>query len=145
MENTKNDVPITRQQIYDSIIGDGADEVNLVVGRLITNLGFKSKLLGTMYLKDAILYRYDNSDVVRVGMTNRTYVAVADKHSATANRVERAIRNAIINCYHFGSLMSFNNLAQAQLISSQYAPTNGEFMSIVVNWLQLEKQSGHIR
>lgn len=140
-----NDVAISRQQMYENIIGENADDVSLVVGRLITYLGFKSKLLGTQYLKDAILYRYDNSNVVRVGMTNSAYVAVADRWHSTANRVERAIRNSIINCHTYGSLKAFNELAQAQIISSQFAPSNGEFMSSVVNWLQLEKQSGRIK
>ena len=141
----KSNVALSRQQMYESVIGQGNDSVSLVVGRLITILGFKSKLIGTRYLQDAILYRYDNACVVRVGMTNSAYNAVADLWSSTANRVERAIRNSIINCYTHGALKSFNDLAQGPVISSDFAPSNGEFMSRVVNWLQLEKQAGRIK
>ena len=141
----KAEPTIDRQQMYDNIIGQGESGVSLVVGRLITLLGFKSKLIGTRYLQDAILYRYDNHNVMRVGMTNRAYIAVADLWGSTANRVERAIRNSIINCYTHGALKIFNELAQAPIISADFAPSNGEFMSSVVNWLQLEKQSGNIK
>ena len=140
----RTNVPLTPQQMYQNIIGEGND-VELVVRRLITSLGFKSKLLGTKYLEDAILYRYDNAGVMYAGMTNRAYIAVANAWHSTANRVERAIRNSIINCHTHGSLQSFNDLAHTQTIKSQFAPSNGEFMSSVVNWLQLEKQSGHIK
>ena len=140
----KNSVLSSPQQMYENIVGEG-NGVELVVRRLITCLGFKSKLLGTKYLEDAILYRYDNAGIMFAGMTKRAYVAVADTWNSTANRVERAIRNTIINCHEHGMLHAFNDLAQTQAIKPQFAPSNGEFMSSVVNWLQLEKQSGHIK
>ena len=143
-KHEKNDVALSRQQMYENIIGEGSD-VNVVVGRLLTILGFKSKLLGTKYLENAILYRYNNSNIVRVGMTNSTYVAVANQFYSTSTRVERAIRNTIVNCHIHGALSSFNDLAKAQVIDDRYAPSNSEFMSSVVNWLQLEKQSGRIK
>lgn len=142
--NERNNVALNTKQMYENIIGGGND-VELVVRRLITSLGFKSKLLGTKYLEDAILYRYANANTMFAGMTNRAYIAVADMWHSTANRVERAIRNSIINCHIHGDLQSFNDLAQTQTIKSQFAPSNGEFMSSVVNWLQLEKQSGRIK
>ncbi|MCH5152833.1 MAG: hypothetical protein J1F68_02590 [Clostridiales bacterium] len=141
----KSIVAMSRQQMYENIIGEGEDNVDLVVRRLITSLGFKSKLLGTKYLEDAILYRYANANIMFAGMTNSAYIAVADIWCSTANRVERAIRNSIINCYTHGALKSFNDLAQAPVINAEFAPSNGEFMSSVVNWLQLEKQSGRIK
>ena len=136
---------VNGNQLYEYIIRPGDDDVDVVVRRLLTTLGFKSKLLGTQYLKDAIVYRYDNSYTLRVGMTNSAYIAVAKIWRSTSTRVERAIRNSIVNCYTYGSLKSFNSLAQAQVIHDDYAPSNGEFMSSVVNWLQLEMQSGRTR
>ena len=145
MNNAKHEsaVAINRQQMYENIIGHGCN-VEIVVRRLLTILGFKSKLLGTKYLEYAILYRFDNANRVFAGMTHRAYVSVAKTCQTTSTRVERAIRNTIINCFNYGALKSFNTLAQARIIDD-YAPSNGEFISSVVNWLQLEKQSGHIR
>ena len=137
----KTKITTNRQQIRDCIVGS-SDDVHIVVRRLIMFLGFKSKLLGTQYLLDAILYRYENSNVMRVGMTNTSYGAVADKWQTTPSRVERAIRNTISNCHNNGSLSNFNELVQAQIIDVNYAPSNGEFVCSVVNWLQLEIQMG---
>ncbi|MCH5157185.1 MAG: hypothetical protein J1G02_04845 [Clostridiales bacterium] len=136
---------LNRQQMYDSIIEDGSHDVGNVVQRLLTILGFKSKLLGTQYLMDAILFRYDNGNNLYVGMTSGTYDAVATLRNSTSTRVERAIRNTIVNCHTHGELKSFNVLTQTHVVDAEFAPSNGEFMCSVVNWLQLEKQSGHIR
>ena len=133
-----------REQMYEVIVGRDCN-VELVAKRLLTTLGFKSKLMGTQYLKDAIVYRYNNAHVICVGMTNRTYIAVAKMHNTTSTRVERAIRNAIITCFSEGALKSFNTLAQAKIIHDDYAPSNGEFLCSVVNWLQLEVSSGNIK
>lgn len=135
---------ITREQMYENVVGQDCN-VNLVTKRLLTILGFKSKLMGTQYLEDAIVYRYNNAFVICVGMTNRTYVAVADMHNSTSTRVERAIRNAIMTCFSEGALKSFNTLTQANTIRDEYAPSNGEFMCSVVNWLQLETRLGNIK
>ena len=143
MNYTKHDkktLPINRQQLYDNVFGVKGT-VDTVVRRLLTSLGFKSKLLGTQYLKDAILYRYDNIDSLQVGMTTRAYVVVANTYNSTSTRVERAIRNSILNCYTYGALKAFNELAQAPVIDSKFPPSNGEFMCSVVNLLQLEIQS----
>ena len=148
MSNTKHDKnnpAVNRKQLYESIIGDGTHDVSNVVQRLLTILGFKSKLLGTQYLMDAILFRYDNCSNLYVGMTNSAYNAVAHLRNSTSTRVERAIRNTIVNCHTLGALKLFNDLTQAPLIHGDYAPSNGEFMCSVVNWLQLEKKSGHIK
>lgn len=145
MNNAKHEstVAINRQQMYENIIGHGCN-VEIVVRRLLTILGFKSKLLGTKYLEYAILYRFDNANRVFAGMTHRAYVSVANTCQTTSTRVERAIRNSIINCYTHGALRSFNVLTHANVINERFAPSNGEFMCSVVSWLQTEKQSGHI-
>lgn len=140
IKQEKNSLIINRQQVYE-IISEGEGDTKLVVRRLLTLLGFKSKLLGTQYLQDAILYRYANLGTMYAGMTNRAYIAVADKWNSTSTRVERAIRNSIVNCYIHGALKSFNDLSQAPIIDTEFAPSNGEFMCSVVNWLQLEMQS----
>ena len=127
-----------RQQLYDAIVGK-EDDIAIIVGRLLTTLGFKSNLTGTQYLKGAILYRYSNAQTVCVGMITDTYKIVADKYNTVHTRVERAIRHSIINCYTNGDLKLFNELVQASIIDEEFAPSNGEFICSVVNWLQLEK------
>lgn len=133
------------EELYNVIVGDGSGDASTAVGLMLTYLGFKNKLIGTQYLKEAILYRYQKSDVVRVSLTGDVYIAVADRLNSTVNRVERAIRNSISDCNDNGNLIAYNDLVHCQLVDSEFPPTNGELISSIVNWLQLEKQKGKIK
>ena len=133
------------EQLYNLIIGDGTSDVDTVVGLTLLYLGFKSKLVGTRYLKSAILYRYERVNVARVSLTGEVYQSVADDNCSTVNRVERAIRNSINDCNYNGNLIAFNDLVHSEIVELNFAPTNGELISSMVNWLQLQKQQGHIR
>lgn len=135
----------THDDIYEFVIGNTVDEADVVVGRLVFALGFRNKLIGTQYLKEAILTRFALRDLPRVGLNSEVYPAVADKLGSTVNRVERAIRNSISDCYDFGNLKAFNELLKCPVISLKYTPTNGELVSSVVNWLKIEQQQNHIK
>lgn len=128
------------EQLYENIVGDGTSSIDVIVGRLLLALGFKSKLIGTTYLREAILLRYNKSNACRIGLISDIYPAVAQKQASTVNRVERAIRNTINDCYDRGTLLNLNNLFKCQIISPVYAPTNGELLSSIVDWLQIERQ-----
>lgn len=144
-DDAVNESYLRHEHIYKFVVGDGTRDIDIVVGKLLIALGFKSKLIGTTYLKEAILCRYDRVDSCRIGLISDIYPAVADKLDSTVNRVERAIRNTINDCYSNGQLLYFNDLLQCQVISPTYAPTNGELLCSVVNWLQIERQQQHVK
>ncbi len=131
--------------LYKFIIGDGTSDVNDVAERLLFALGFKSKLIGTQYLKEAIVLRFEMNGMVHTGLTSIIYPAVAQKFDSTVNRVERAIRNTINDCFDIGNLMALNDLTLCKIVSSAYPPTNGELLSSIVSWLQIERQLHHVR
>lgn len=133
------------EELYSVIVGDGTGDVTTAVGLLLTYLGFKNKLIGTSYLKEAILYRYQKVDIARMSLTGDIYLTVAHKMNSTVNRVERAIRNSISDCNDNGNLIAYNDLIHGQLVNTEFPPTNGELISSMVNWLQLEKQKGRIK
>ena len=120
------------------VVGKGIDSIDEVVQRLFFALGFKSKLLGTTYLKEAIRLWYNFPSTRRVVMTTDIYPRVAKKLDSTAERVERAIRNAIIDCYDKGKLIWYNDLVRSEIVCPPYKPTNGEFISSVVSWLRIQ-------
>lgn len=144
-DNALNKSHLRHEYVYKFVVGDGTRNIDIVVGKLLIVLGFKSKLIGTAYLKEAILFRYDRADDCRMGLISDVYPAVADKLDSTVNRVERAIRNTINDSYLSGKLFYFNDLLQCQVISPTYVPTNGELLSSVVNWLQIERQQQHVK
>lgn len=130
--------------LFHMIVGDGIESIDVAVQRLLFALGFKSKLLGTTYLREAIKLWYDLPAAQRVVMVLDVYPPIAAKLNSTPDRVERAIRNAILDCNTNGKLIYFNDLVQSDIVSAQYAPTNGEFLSSVVSWLRIQCRP-HVR
>ena len=133
------------QQLHEQVVGDGTQDVKVVLGKLFMLLLFKSKLVGTAYLKEAVLYRYEQELNAQVSLTKEIYPAVASRLSTTVNRVERNIRNAISDCHEHGNLYAFNVLTRGDVIKTGYAPTNGELISSIASWLQLERQQNNIQ
>lgn len=124
--------------LYNLVVGDGIDNLDVAVQRLFFALGFKSKLLGTTYLKEAIKLWHALPSTKRVVLTADVYPPIATKLKSTPDRVERAIRNSIHDCHVNGKLIYFNDLVQSDVISPKYVPTNGEFLSSVVSWLRIQ-------
>lgn len=136
-ENKRNTYP-QHDYIFKLVVGDGIENIDVAIQRLFFALGFKSKLLGTTYLKEAIKLWHDLPNTRRVVLTSDIYPPIATKLHSTSDRVERAIRNAIIDCNVNGRLILFNDLVQSEVVSLKYAPTNGEFLSSVVSWLNIQ-------
>ena len=145
VHNNKERAYLSGEKLYGVIVGDGTKDVDTAVGHMLLCLGFKSKLIGTRYLKSAIMYRYHKGHVARVSLTGDVYRVIAENNNSTVNRVERAIRNSITDCNDNGNLIAFNDLVHTQIVEPSFAPTNGELINSIVNWLQLEKQRGHMR
>ena len=129
--------------LYKMVVGDGIDSIDVAVQNLFFALGFKSKLSGTTYLKEAIKLWYSFPKTKRVVLTTDIYPYVAEKLGSTPDRVERAIRNSIIDCYVHGNLVSFNDLVQSDVVSRKYTPTNGELLSSIVSWLRIQCRDGY--
>ncbi len=144
-DDSKNACFLRGEKLYQSVVGDGACDVHALVGQLLIGLGFKSKLIGTQFLKDAIVYRYQKSDVAHVSYNNDVYLQVANKLHSTVCRVERAIRNTINDCAEFGNLNAFDDLTHGRLTENGYVPSNTELISSIVGWLEIEKDKGHIK
>ena len=122
------------------VMGDGIENIDETVQRLFFALGFKSKLVGTTYIKEAIKLWCGFPDTKRVVLTADVYPPIAQKLISTPDRVERAIRNSIIDCHDHGKLILLNDLVQSDIVSATYKPTNGEFLSSVVSWLRIQSR-----
>ena len=138
-ENGRNNYP-QHEFLYNLVVGDGVDNVNAAVERLLFALNFRSKLDGTAYIKEAIELWYNMPTNTRVVLSSDIYPQVATRLHSTAERVERSIRNALHDCYANGKLLLFNDLTQSEVVSTRYAPTNGEFISSVVSWLRIQRR-----
>ncbi len=105
------------------------------VNKLLFMLGFKSKLIGTVYLKESIVLKYRNDRL----LCKDIYPIIAQKHDVTPSSVERAIRNTLSNCYNSGKLEVINDICHFEIIDEKYIPTNSEFICEISTWIHLVK------
>ena len=131
-------------ELYHQLIDGGTQDAYTFTVQLMMYLGFKSKLVGTQFLLNAILFVYSKGATEHVSYTNEVYPAVAKEMNSTVGRVERAIRNSIINCNDNGNLVAFYDLIHCQLTDPNYPPSNSELISSIVTFLHLEEHKGHI-
>lgn len=108
------------------------------VAHLLFALGFHANLCGVRYLREAIKYCYELMPAGKISFNKTIYPEVAKRCNTTSARVERNIRTAIHTCYYCGDLRNFNIIAQCPFVSSQYPPTNSEFIMQIADWLYLE-------
>lgn len=123
--------------LYKFVINDKNESLDAVVSRLLFALGFRNKLIGTAYFKEAILLFYRLPSGIRVNLSDDIYSAIARLKSTTSKRVEKDIRNCIQDCYFSGKLFAFNSLARCEYITNDYPVTNGELLTNIVSWLRI--------
>ncbi len=111
-------------------------QIQTVAEKLLFELGFKCNLLGTLYLKDAIVMQYQNG---YCSLGKEVYPVIAARHNTTAQRVERSIRHALAVCYESQKPLEMGDLFGNSAITGQYSPSNGEFISVLCTWIHLEK------
>ncbi len=129
MKLTEKDVRSTEEYVKNNSLENVAE-------KLLFILGFKSNLLGTKYLADAIVVRY-NSITSMLGKD--LYSTVAEKFQTTAERVEHGIRHSISECHNSGGLMKINDLFKSQTVDLRYRPTNKQFISSLCTWIHIVK------
>ena len=144
VDSVRKECFLNGEELYQSIVGNGTSDVHVLVGQLLIGLGFKSKLIGTQLLKDAILYRYEKYGVAHVNYSMEIYSYIAEQQNSTPGSVERAIRHAINDCAKFGNLAAFGDLLHSRITIPGYVPSNTELISLIVDWLDLERAKGHI-
>ena len=74
--------------------GTAPADKDLMIRRLLLELGVPDHLPGWTYLSDAIAMVADNRDAI-IGITKNVYAQVAGKHSKTVGQVEKQSRYAI--------------------------------------------------
>lgn len=105
----------------------------LAVTRLLHSFGISTNLCGFHYLRQAILYAYEQ-ETHSGCMMNLIYPAVAEALQSTPARVERSIRHAIMQAWENAD----HNAGWQFGIRENHRMTNSEFISFAVDWLRTE-------
>ena len=96
---------------------------------LLLKLNFRSKLVGTHYLEEALMIKLlCQKQYVKV---MDLYAAIAKYHGTTPSNVERAIRNTIADCHRNKTLQKINEELGCNICDPKYPPTNSDFITEV--------------
>lgn len=107
------------------------------VERLLLYLSFKTNLIGSRYLCEALTECLLDANRTRKKLSTELYPPIAERHGISVEGVERAIRTAIRDCYDYGDLRKLNDIFNCRIISDKYPPTNSEFISNLTLRLRL--------
>ena len=137
------DLPILKERIMQ-LVGFGAPVVkvttktvslDVVVTRVIHQMGVPAHVKGYQYLRDAILLVTEESNLMGA-VTKELYPMIADKYNTTASRVERAIRHAIELAWDRGNVDMMNNYFGYTINLERGKPTNSEFIAMIADKLR---------
>ena len=135
MEINQNHNP-TQEPTYHAV---DEDFLRKEITKLLHTLGMPAHVLGYEYTREAILISLGNKGILRA-VTKQLYPAVAQLFSTTPSKVERAIRHAIELAWDRGDLDTIQKCFGFTVSSRKGKPTNGEFLSTLVDYLRLEFQ-----
>ena len=82
----------------------------------------------------------ENHDVIN-RITKELYPGIARKFGTSASKVERAMRHAIEVAWTRGRLDTVNQMYGYKVFQKDDKPTNGEFISCVVEKLSVKKSA----
>jgi two-component system, response regulator, stage 0 sporulation protein A len=115
--------------------------VDLDVTDIIREIGIPAHIKGYHFLRDGITMIVN--DVEYLGATiKKLYPDIAQKHSTTTSRVERAIRHAIEVAWRRGNRDMINTIFGSAIQADKNRPTNAEFMAMIADKIRMERKTG---
>ena len=129
-------------QVEDIVVKQGnyEKELNLMVTKMIHEIGVPAHIKGYLYLRTAILMAVDNMDVLNA-VTKQLYPDIAKEYGTTDTRVERAIRHAIEVAWERGNIEMIHDLFGYTIQADKGKPTNSEFIALMADRIRLDKMN----
>ena len=111
----------------------GAEQIDaeLLVTKLILNLGVPSHVSGYGYLREAVLICLGRPGV-KFNVTKNIYPVIAKMNNSTPARIERSMRHAISIAWNGGS--EGDCVMKTEL---EEKPTNSQFIALILNEVRL--------
>lgn len=119
----------------------GRHELEVKVTQIFREIGVPAHIKGYQYLRESIIIAVNDNEAVN-SITKVLYPAVAKIFQTTPSRVERAIRHAIEVAWDRGDVEVLNSFFGYTVSNSKGKPTNGEFIALIADKLQLQMKSG---
>ena len=111
-----------------------------IMSAVINKSGMKRSLLGTQYLLQAVKSSLANRTLLTDGVTKALYPWLGARFGKKPASIERAIRNALNDCYGAGS-PTLNHYFQTSMFTPSRCPTNADFITLLVDHILLEARN----
>ena len=141
MDNpAKNGTNHQNLPVEDLIVTKGNQEknLNLLVTKMLHEIGVPAHIKGYLYLRTAILIAVEDMDVLNA-VTKQLYPDIAAEYDTTDTRVERAIRHAIEVAWERGNIDLIHDLFGYTIQADKGKPTNSEFIALMADRIRLDQ------
>lgn len=112
-------------------------ELERYVTRIMLDLGVPAHLKGYHYMREAILLSVEDIEAVS-SVTKLLYPEIARIYRTTAQKVERAIRNAIEVSWTRGNCTMIEDLFGYSSKTGKGRPTNSEYIARIADKIRLD-------
>lgn len=105
---------------------------------MFLSIGIPAHIKGYQFLREAVKMVMDSPDMIN-RITKELYPGIAHRFNTTSSKVERAIRHAIEVAWGRGRIEEINREFGSNVCTLDNKPTNGEFIALVADKLNLER------
>ncbi|MBR2867902.1 MAG: sporulation transcription factor Spo0A [Clostridia bacterium] len=119
---------------------NGLKDLEVVVSRIMHQIGVPAHIRGYQYLREAIILSVNNSEMIS-SVTKILYPTVAKSFKTTPSRVERAIRHAIEVAWDRGDVDVLSSYFGYTIQNERGKPTNSEFIAMISDNLKLQMKT----
>lgn len=142
-ELEKRVLNVTKEKNKGNIIHNlEGNNVQILITKILHQLGIPSHIKGYSYIRDAINLVYDNPSLIG-GITKELYPEIGSRYDTSVTRVERAIRHAIEVSWNRGDWDLMNEIFGCSVDIDKAKPTNSEFIVTIADKLRLEMLKVH--
>ena len=104
---------------------------------IIYKIGIPENINGFQYLRTAIAAAAADSSIIEWG-TKPLYDVIAQKYGSTAQRVDGAIRRAVMIAWERGNAEALHEFFGYTVQNSCFRPSNAEFIAMLADHVRLK-------
>lgn len=128
---------VSMKKTLEKVLNKNNDgKIELKITDILRSIGIPANLKGYFFLREAIQMINNGCEI---SFSKVIYPAIASKHHTTTSRVERAIRHAIEVGWNRGGIEQLDLVFGNTVSPLKGRPTNGEFISLIAEYLRLQK------
>ena len=122
------------------VAGERSKNLEEKITDIFLLIGIPAHIKGYHFLREAIKMVVKNGEVIN-RITKELYPGIAKKFKTTPCKVERAIRHAIDVAWSRGKVENINQLFGYVVYDKNDKPTNGEFIALIADKLNMEESA----